>query len=87
MVEARVFVGNLKKTRVSREDLVGIFKCCGDVLGATLFKGYALIQFSTQTEAELSVQILNDYTWEGSELVVKILTLYSTNNAVDCSNG
>uniref|UniRef100_A0A914P359 RRM domain-containing protein n=1 Tax=Panagrolaimus davidi TaxID=227884 RepID=A0A914P359_9BILA len=82
----RVFVGNLKKTHVSREDLVGLFKCCGNVLGATLFKGHALIQFSSQTEAELCVQTLNGYTWEGSELIVKILTLYSKNDAIDHSN-
>uniref|UniRef100_A0A914PF04 RRM domain-containing protein n=1 Tax=Panagrolaimus davidi TaxID=227884 RepID=A0A914PF04_9BILA len=87
MMKARVFVGNLNEVCVSREDLVELFKCCGNVLGAILFKGYALIQFSTQTEAELSVQTLNGYTWEGSELIVKILTLYSTNDAIDCSNG
>uniref|UniRef100_A0A914P5L8 RRM domain-containing protein n=1 Tax=Panagrolaimus davidi TaxID=227884 RepID=A0A914P5L8_9BILA len=86
MIKARVFVGNLKKTRVSREDLVGLFKCCGDILGATLFEEHALIRFSSPTEAELSVQTLNGYTWKGSELIVKILTLYSTNDAIDHSN-
>uniref|UniRef100_A0A914Q9E9 RRM domain-containing protein n=1 Tax=Panagrolaimus davidi TaxID=227884 RepID=A0A914Q9E9_9BILA len=84
--KARVFVGNLNEVYVSREDLVGLFKFCGNVLGVTLSKGHALIQYSSQTEAELSVQILNGYTWEGSELVVKILTLYSTNDAIDRSN-
>uniref|UniRef100_A0AC35ESS3 RRM domain-containing protein n=1 Tax=Panagrolaimus sp. PS1159 TaxID=55785 RepID=A0AC35ESS3_9BILA len=57
MLKSRVIVGNLNTFRVSREDLVGLFKCCGDVLCSSLFKGYALIQFSTQTEAELCVQI------------------------------
>uniref|UniRef100_A0A914Q323 RRM domain-containing protein n=1 Tax=Panagrolaimus davidi TaxID=227884 RepID=A0A914Q323_9BILA len=87
MLKARVFVGNLNTFHVSREDLVELFKCCGNVLGATLSKGYALIQFSTQTEAELSVQTLNGNTWEGSELIVKILTLYPKNDAVVSING
>uniref|UniRef100_A0A914QWF4 RRM domain-containing protein n=1 Tax=Panagrolaimus davidi TaxID=227884 RepID=A0A914QWF4_9BILA len=85
VIKAGVFVGNLKKTRVSREDLVGLFEGFGNVLGATLFEEHAFVQFSTQTEAELSVQTLNGYTWKGSELVVKILTLYSKNDAVDLS--
>uniref|UniRef100_A0A914Q3D8 RRM domain-containing protein n=1 Tax=Panagrolaimus davidi TaxID=227884 RepID=A0A914Q3D8_9BILA len=86
MFKARVFVGNLNAC-VSREDLVGLFKCCGNVLGVTLFDEHALVQFSTQTEAKLSVQILNGYTWKGSELAVKTLTLYSTNDANNTSSG
>uniref|UniRef100_A0A7E4VLQ7 RRM domain-containing protein n=1 Tax=Panagrellus redivivus TaxID=6233 RepID=A0A7E4VLQ7_PANRE len=71
-VKSRLFVGNLNTYRVNREELVKLFAACGNVLSASVFKGYAFVQYATPIEAKLGVETFNGYTWEGSELDVKL---------------
>ena len=43
------------------------------LFGVTIFKGYAFVQYSNLSEADLAVSALNLYHWHGSALDVKVV--------------
>uniref|UniRef100_A0A915BQ55 RRM domain-containing protein n=1 Tax=Parascaris univalens TaxID=6257 RepID=A0A915BQ55_PARUN len=72
LIRARVFVGNMNTNAITREDIIRLFSAYGTLLGVTLFKGYAFIQYGNANEADLAVSVLNGYNWNGSILDVKL---------------
>jgi len=88
MMRARVFVGNINTNVVSREELIQLFQAYGHLIGCTVFKGYAFMQFSNMAEADLAVSALNGYNWNGSVLDVKLaVTGMKTNPTYDSNMG
>uniref|UniRef100_A0A914C9P9 RRM domain-containing protein n=1 Tax=Acrobeloides nanus TaxID=290746 RepID=A0A914C9P9_9BILA len=71
MLRSRVFVGNISNA-ISRDDLLQLFCAYGNLLGCTVFKGYAFMQYSNLAEADLAVSALNGYNWQGHVLDVKL---------------
>uniref|UniRef100_A0A158R629 RRM domain-containing protein n=1 Tax=Syphacia muris TaxID=451379 RepID=A0A158R629_9BILA len=84
----RVFVGNINTNIINREEIIRLFGTYGTLLGVTLFKGYAFIQYSNANEADFAVSTLNGYNWNGSVLDVKLaIAGMKTHNASSSSNG
>lgn len=55
-INSRIFVGNLNTFVITKEDVERIFQRYGKILGISMHKGYAFIQFSTEAEARGAVQ-------------------------------
>jgi len=72
MIRSRIFIGGLNTFTVSRDDVIELFGNYGTILGVTLFKVFAFVQYSAPSEADLAVSALNLYNWHGSVLDVKI---------------
>ena len=65
---ARVFIGNLNTTLCTRVDLIDLCQPYGNLKALSLLKGYAFVQYETQTEAEMAIQILHGYSFHNQKL-------------------
>uniref|UniRef100_A0A0N5CBV2 RRM domain-containing protein n=1 Tax=Strongyloides papillosus TaxID=174720 RepID=A0A0N5CBV2_STREA len=69
---SRVFVGSLNSMIVKRPDLITLYSNYGTLLGVTLFKNYAFLQFSSPHEADSAVAHTNGLFFQGQILDVKL---------------
>ncbi|CAI4225353.1 unnamed protein product [Auanema sp. JU1783] len=73
MVRARVFIGNIIRGPITRDDLIELFKPFGKLLALTFFKqGYAFVQFSEAHEADAACTGLNGKRWKGAIIDVHL---------------
>uniref|UniRef100_A0A915A1E9 RRM domain-containing protein n=1 Tax=Parascaris univalens TaxID=6257 RepID=A0A915A1E9_PARUN len=72
LIRARVFIGNLNTKMITRDEIIGLFSGYGDLLGVTVMKGYAFVQYSNGDDADRAVIDLNGRIWNGSLLDVKL---------------
>uniref|UniRef100_A0AC34RM14 RRM domain-containing protein n=1 Tax=Panagrolaimus sp. JU765 TaxID=591449 RepID=A0AC34RM14_9BILA len=70
-MKARVFVAGLG-LGTTRDEIIDLFASYGRIVGASMFKGFAFIQYTNATEAELATMALHGYTYKRAMLEVKI---------------
>lgn len=54
-LKSRVFVGNLNTVHMTKTELESIFSKYGAVVGISVHKGYAFIQYANETNARAAV--------------------------------
>lgn len=54
-LNSRVFIGNLNTLLVTKADVEAIFSKYGKVVGCSVHKGYAFVQFSNERNARAAV--------------------------------
>lgn len=72
LLHARVFVGKLDTSKATRDMILQKYSCFGTILGLTVFKGYAFVQYGSYEEAINAVHGTNQTMLAGQSLDVKL---------------
>jgi len=54
-INSRVFIGNLNTAIVKKGDIEGIFAKYGKIVGCSVHKGYAFVQYKSESHARAAV--------------------------------
>ncbi|KAI6173318.1 hypothetical protein M3Y98_01068700 [Aphelenchoides besseyi] len=65
---ARLFIGNLNTMKCTRKEVIDLCSPYGNLKALSLFRGYAFVQYETESEAELATRVLKGYNFHGSKL-------------------
>uniref|UniRef100_A0ACB8F663 Uncharacterized protein n=1 Tax=Sphaerodactylus townsendi TaxID=933632 RepID=A0ACB8F663_9SAUR len=68
-INSRVFIGNLNTAVVKKSDVETIFSKYGRVVGCSVHKGYAFVQYSNERHARAAVLGENGRVLAGQTLV------------------
>ncbi|XP_051932330.1 RNA-binding protein Raly isoform X1 [Hippocampus zosterae] len=71
-IKSRVFIGNLNTTLVSKRDVESVFSEYGRVMGCSVHKGYAFVQYANQGHALAAVAGHNGRVLAGQTLDINI---------------
>ncbi|CDI97126.1 heterolocus tagous nuclear ribonucleoprotein C [Echinococcus multilocularis] len=71
-LKSRVFVGNLNTLHIQKPELEAIFLKYGDIIGISVHKGYAFVQYANEMHARSAVRGEDGKTYFGMELDVTI---------------
>ncbi|XP_055016080.1 RNA-binding protein Raly [Boleophthalmus pectinirostris] len=69
---SRVFIGNLNTALVNKSDVEGIFSQYGRVLGCSVHKGYAFVQYASERHARAAVLGENGRVLAGQTLDINM---------------
>ncbi|XP_077435064.1 RNA-binding protein Raly isoform X2 [Vanacampus margaritifer] len=71
-IKSRVFIGNLKTALLSKRDVEAVFSQYGRVLGCSVHKGYAFVQYAKQGHARAAVAGHNGRVLAGQTLDINM---------------
>ncbi|XP_053724175.1 RNA-binding protein Raly isoform X2 [Synchiropus splendidus] len=71
-INSRVFIGNLNTAAVNKSDVEGVFSKYGRVLGCSVHKGYAFVQYASERHACGAVMGENGRVLAGQALDVNM---------------
>lgn len=88
-INSRVFIGNLNTAVVKKSDVETIFSKYGRVVGCSVHKGYAFVQYSNERHARAAVLGENGRVLAGQTLGESFLQPFACPGPtrVDCSLG
>lgn len=75
-INSRVFIGNLNTAVVKKSDVETIFSKYGRVVGCSVHKGYAFVQYSNERHARAAVLGENGRVLAGQTLGKSFLLLF-----------
>lgn len=75
-INSRVFIGNLNTAVVKKSDVETIFSKYGRVVGCSVHKGYAFVQYSNERHARAAVLGENGRVLAGQTLGKSFLQLF-----------
>ncbi|XP_061114750.1 RNA-binding protein Raly-like [Conger conger] len=71
-INSRVFIGNLNTAVVQKADVEAIFSQHGEVLGCSVHKGYAFVQYGGERQAQSAVLAQNGRVLAGQTLDINM---------------
>lgn len=71
-LNSRVFIGNLNTAVVTKADIEAIFAKYGKIVGCSVHKGYAFVQYASERNARAAVASENSRVIAGQSLGKKV---------------
>ena len=78
MINSRVFCGNLNTFTLTKDDVEAIFKRYGRIIGISMHKGYAFVQYTNEYDARNAVAGEDQRIYAGQPVgeYLKIFTFF-----------
>uniref|UniRef100_A0A8R1DZR6 RRM domain-containing protein n=1 Tax=Caenorhabditis japonica TaxID=281687 RepID=A0A8R1DZR6_CAEJA len=85
MIRARVFIGNIARAIITRDDIIDLFRPFGKLLAVNYFaqQGFAFVQFNEAAHADQSCLALNATQWKSCCLDVHLAMLGAVSKNID----
>ncbi|CCD66241.1 RRM domain-containing protein [Caenorhabditis elegans] len=79
MIRARVFIGNIARAIITRDDIIELFRPFGKIIAVNYFaqQGFGFVQFNEAGSADESCRSLNGMSWKACCLDVHLAMLGS----------
>jgi RNA recognition motif-containing protein len=75
-INSRIFVGNVNTFALTKDDIEAVFKRYGKIIGISMHKGYAFIQYTSDTESRNAVAGEDQRMYAGQQIGMYFYIIY-----------